>query len=274
MKLQLERPLVLFDLETTGTDVNKDRIVEISVLKVMPDGTQKSYTRRVNPQMPIPKEASDVHHITDADVANEPTFAEIAVGLANYLKGCDIAGFNSNRFDVPLLINEFNRTADVKFDTSGVKFVDVQTIYHKREPRTLSAAYRYYCGKELEGAHGAEADIKATFEVLLRQLDMYDDLPTDISGLADYTRPKSKVPEGMTAIGNTDTLCCDKSGVIYFNFGRYNGQPVEKVFAENPGMADWCCKPERTFAPEVREVFVALRDKTQQNNFKSNTKKR
>lgn len=261
MKLQLKRPLVFFDLETTGTNVYQDRIVEISVLKVMPDGTRSNYTRRVNPQVHIPEEASAVHHITDADVKDEPTFGMIAGKLARYFEGCDIAGFNSNRFDVPMLQTEFNR-AGVSFNTSGMKFIDVQTIYHKREPRNLTAAYKYYCGKDLEGAHGAEADINATFEVLLGQLAMYDDLPADVDGLAEYSAfaPASGLPDGTTAVDCQGRLVKDSNGVILFNFGRYKGQSVKKVFKENPGMADWCVNPARNFGPDLLKVFSEMKE--------------
>ena len=260
MKLKLKRPLVFFDLETTGTNVYQDRIVEISVLKVMPDGTKSNYTRRVNPQIHIPEEASAVHHITDADVKDEPPFSTIAEKLAKYFEGCDIAGFNSNRFDVPLLRTEFHR-AGVDFNTSDMKFIDVQTIYHKREPRTLVAAYKYYCGKDLAGAHAAEADINATYEVLLGQLDMYDDLPVDVEALAGYTTSTvaPNLPEGMSAVDCQGRLMKNSDGVILFNFGRYKGQPVKKVFIENPGMADWCVNPARNFSPDLLKVFKQLK---------------
>ena len=169
MKLKLTRPLVFFDLETTGTNITHDRIVEISIVKLMPDGTVVERSRRLNPEMPIPAEATAVHHITDDDVAGEPTFRQVAASLSKLLQGCDIAGFNSNRFDIPLLDQEFHR-AGVDFDLNGVRFVDVQTIYHKKEPRTLVAAYRYYCGKELEEAHSALADTRATMEVRISLL--------------------------------------------------------------------------------------------------------
>lgn len=255
MKLKLSRPLVFFDLETTGTNITDDRIVEISVLKVMPDGTRKTATTRVNPQCHIPEGASAVHHITDDDVANERTFAEIAPGLAKYLSGCDIAGFNSNRFDVPLLIAEFRR-AGIPFMTDGIRFIDVQTIYHKREPRNLTAAYKYYCGKDLEGAHAAEADIAATYEVLLGQLEMYDDLPTDVDGLSRYT---TYSPEGTTPIDATGKLYKNEHNQICFNFSKYKGHPVKEVFAENPGMAEWCCDPQRAFPSDVASILNDLR---------------
>lgn len=255
MKLKLNRPLVFFDLETTGTNISEDRIVEISVLKVMPDGTRKIATTRVNPQCHIPEGATAVHHITDQDVANERTFAEIAPGLAKYLSDCDIAGFNSNRFDVPLLIAEFQR-AGIQFSTNGMRFIDVQTIFHKREPRNLSAAYKFYCGKDLEGAHAAEADITATYEVLMGQLEMYADLPTDIEGLARYT---TYSPEGTTPLDATGKLYKNEQNQICFNFSKYKGHPVKEVFAENPGMAEWCCDPQRAFPSDVSTILHDLR---------------
>lgn len=251
MKLQLTRPLVFFDLETTGTNTYDDRIVEISVLKVAVDGTTRTFTTRVNPGIPIPAEATAVHHITNEMVAGERSFAEIAPSLANFFKGCDIAGFNSNRFDVPMLMMEFGRSG-VAFDTTGVNFVDVQTIFHKREPRTLTAAYQFYCGKDLEGAHGAEADIKATYEVLLGQLEKYDDLPTTVSELAAYT---SYLPGGMRPVDSSGKLGRNEKGEICFCFSKFKGQPVAKVFHENPGMADWCMKPERNFPKDVISIF-------------------
>ncbi len=260
MKLQLKRPLVFFDLETTGTNIYQDRIVEISVLKVMPDGSKKSYTRRVNPQVHIPEEATAVHHISDDDVKDEPTFAQIAEKLAGYFHECDIAGFNSNRFDVPLLRAEFQR-AGVIFNTANTKFIDVQTIYHKREPRNLSAAYKYYCGKELTGAHAAEADINATYEVLLGQLEMYDDLPTDVENLAEYSNfsTPSNLPAGATAVDCDGKLLKDAKGEIIFNFGRFRGESVKAVFTDNPGMADWCISPARNFSPDLVKIFKEIK---------------
>ena len=186
MRLNLKRPIVVFDLETTGVNVTTDRIVEISTVKLCPGQTEPEVkTRRLNPEMHIPEEATAVHHITDADVADCPRFKQIAKNLAKYLEGCDIAGFNSNRFDIPMLDQEFQR-ADVDFDFSKARFIDVQTIFHKKEPRNLTAAYRFYCGKELEGAHSADADTMATYEVLLAQLERYPDLPDNVDELADF----------------------------------------------------------------------------------------
>ncbi|MDD6140804.1 MAG: 3'-5' exonuclease, partial [Bacteroidales bacterium] len=186
MELKLQNPLIFFDLETTGVNASKDRIVEISYIKLMPNGTEIEKTLRINPEMHIPEEATAVHGITDADVADKPRFKDIAKELARVFEGCDIAGFNSNRFDVPLLAEEFLR-ADVEVDFSRRRFVDVQTIFHKMEQRTLSAAYKFYCGKDLNDAHTAAADTHATYEVLMGQLDRYPELQNDIKFLSDYS---------------------------------------------------------------------------------------
>ena len=185
MELKLQNPLIFFDLETTGVNASKDRIVEISYIKLMPNGTEVEKTLRINPEMHIPEEATAVHGITDADVADKPRFKDIAKELARVFEGCDIAGFNSNRFDVPLLAEEFLR-ADVDVDFSRRRFVDVQTIFHKMEQRTLSAAYKFYCGKDLDDAHSANADTRATYEVLKAQLDKYPSLQNDIDFLSKF----------------------------------------------------------------------------------------
>ena len=179
MQLNLKNPLVFFDLETTGVNIVKDRIIEISFVKVCPNGQEICKTRRINPGMPIPPESTAIHGITDEDVKDCPTFKEIAKSLAAQIKGCDLAGYNSNRFDIPLLAEEFIR-AGVDIDLNRRKFVDVQTIYHKMEQRTLAAAYKFYCNKDLNNAHTAEADTMATYEVLKAQLDRYPELQNDI----------------------------------------------------------------------------------------------
>ena len=187
MQLNLKNPIVFFDLETTGINIVKDRIVEISFVKVHPNGKEESKTRRINPEMPIPPESTAIHGITDEDVKDCPTFKEIAKSLAAQIEGCDLAGYNSNRFDIPLLAEEFLR-AGVDIDLNKRKFVDVQTIFHKMEQRTLSAAYKFYCDKSLENAHTAEADTMATYEILKAQLDRYpDDLQNDIDFLSKYS---------------------------------------------------------------------------------------
>jgi len=231
MNLNLKNPIAFIDLETTGINVAKDRIVEISIVKVSPNGTEEVKTYRVNPGMPIPAQSTAVHGISDEDVKNEPGFKEVGKTIAKYLEGCDLAGYNSNRFDFPLLAEEFLRS-DIDFDMRKRKFVDVQTIFHKMEQRTLTAAYRFYCNKELEGAHGAEADTKATYEVLKSQLDRYDKLENDIEYLADFsTQNKNADFAGM--------IIFDENGVETFNFGKNKGVAVEKVLNDQPGYYGW-----------------------------------
>ena len=249
MKLKLTRPLVFFDLETTGTNITHDRIVEISIVKLMPDGTVVERSRRLNPEMPIPAEATAVHHITDDDVAGEPTFRQVAASLSKLLQGCDIAGFNSNRFDIPLLDQEFHR-AGVDFDLNGVRFVDVQTIYHKKEPRTLVAAYRYYCGKELEEAHSALADTRATMEVLMAQLDVYDDLPVELDGLSEFANPNRNVD----LLGR---LIYDDNKREVINFGKYKGRLAEEVLASDPGYYNWIMQGD--FAQNRKNAFTRIK---------------
>jgi DNA polymerase-3 subunit epsilon len=238
MQLNLKNPIVFFDVETTGIDIVKDRIIEISLVKVMPGSDEPVVkTRRIKPVddsgnvMHIPEEATAVHHITDEDVADAPTFRQVAKSLAELIKGCDIGGFNSNRFDVPILAEEFLR-AGVSIDLKKRKFVDVQTIFHKKEQRTLSAAYKFYCDKDLEGAHSAEADTLATYEVLMAQLDRYDDLPNDIAALAEYSQ-QSRMADYAGRI-----LYDDKDREV-FGFGKYKGQSVEEVFRKEPSYYDW-----------------------------------
>lgn len=249
MKLKLDRPVMFFDLETTGTDIMHDRIVEISMIKVMPDGTDRQRTIRINPECPIPAEATAVHHITDADVANEPTFKEIAQKLAESFAGCDLAGFNSNRFDIPLLAEEFAR-AGIDFDFMTPRFIDVQTIFHKREQRTLSAAYRFYCNKDLEGAHSANADTRATYEVLMAQLDRYDDLPNDMDKLADY----SAQTRNVDLMGR---LVYDDQRREVINFGKYKGQLASDIFKRDPGYFSWIQQGD--FPSNTKRCFQAIR---------------
>ena len=249
MKLKLTRPLVFFDLETTGTSVTNARIVEISLVKLMPDGSVYEKTRRINPEMHIPEEATAIHHITDEDVAKEPTFRQVANSLSQIIAGCDIAGYNSNRFDIPLLDREFER-AGIDFDLSKSRMIDVQTIYHKKAPRTLVAAYRYYCGKELEGAHGALADTRATMEVLLAQLEKYDDVPCDISALAEYSSPNRNVD----IMGR---LIYDDKNREIINFGKYKGRVAEEVLAADPGYYSWIMQGD--FARNTKQAFTRIK---------------
>lgn len=237
MNLNLANPIVFFDLETTGVNVAKDRIVEISVLKVDVNGKEEQRTIRVNPEMPIPKQSSEIHGIYDEDVKDCPTFKGIAKELTYFIEGCDLGGYNSNRFDIPLLAEEFLR-ADVDFDMRKRKFVDVQTIFHKMEQRTLSAAYRFYCDKSLEDAHTAAADTTATYEVLKAQLDRYpENLENNIEFLSKFsTQNKNADFAGF--------IIYDEDGVELFNFGKNKGLPVMKVLKEQPGYFSWILNSE------------------------------
>ena len=248
MTLQLTKPIIFFDLETTGTNITHDRIVEISIIKVWPDGKEFEKTRRVNPEMPIPAEATAVHHITDEDVAGEPTFRQLAKGLAEIFEGSDIAGFNSNRFDVPLLLEEFHR-AGIALDITKTRFVDVQTIFHKKEQRTLSAAYRFYCDKDLEGAHSANADTRATYEVLKAQLDRYPDLPKDINGLSDYSSYSNNVDFA-------GRLVYDEKRREVINFGKYKGKLAEDVLRNDTGYYGWIMQGD--FPQNTKDAFALI----------------
>lgn len=231
MNLNLNKPLCFFDLETTGVNVASDRIVEISILKVFPNGNRESYTWRVNPEMPIPKQVSAIHGITDEMVANEPTFKELASKVYNLIKDSDLAGFNSNRFDIPLLAEELLR-AEIDFDLKKALSVDVQTIFHKMEKRTLEAAYKFYCDKTLENAHSAEADTLATFEVLMAQLERYEELENDVNFLAQFSSHK-------TFADFAGFIGFNKEGQEIFNFGKYKGTLVEEVLEKEPGYFGW-----------------------------------
>lgn len=247
--LSLKRPIVFFDLETTGTNISHDRIVEISLVKVMPDGTEIVKTRRVNPEMPIPAEATAIHHITDEDVRNEPTFRQIAKSLAHIFTGCDIAGFNSNRFDIPLLDQEFQR-ADVDFDFGKARFIDVQTIFHKKEPRNLTAAYSFYCGKNLEDAHSASADTMATYEVLKAQLVRYEDLPLDVAELSEYACQNRNVD----FVGR---LIYDDLHREVINFGKYKGRVAEEVLKADPSYYTWIMNGD--FTKNTKDAFTRIK---------------
>lgn len=251
MKLQLTRPLVFFDLETTGTNVSEDRIVQIAIVKLFPDGTHISKQRLINPERPIPAEATAVHHITDEMVTAEGvrTFRQVAHSLAQMISGCDIAGFNSNRFDVPLLDQEFER-AGVDFDFSKARFVDVQTIFHKKEPRTLEAAHKFYCGEPFEGAHDALADTEATMRVLLGQLEMYDDLPTEITALSEFANNNRNVD----LMGR---LIYDDQDREVINFGKYKGKLAEEVLAQDMGYYSWIMNGD--FPRSTKNAFTRVK---------------
>ncbi len=232
MNLKLEKPIVFFDLETTGVQIAKDRIVEISILKVFPNGNKESKTWLVNPTIPIPEETTAIHGISDEKVASEPTFKKLASEISELIHNCDLGGYNSNKFDIPLLAEEFLR-AEVDFDMKNRKTIDVQNIFHKMERRTLVAAYKFYCDKDLTDAHSAEADTTATYEVLLSQLDKYDELENNVSFLSKFSEIGGKF--------------ADIAGFIRYNkeeeeilsFGKYRGVTLKKIWNENPGYFSW-----------------------------------
>ena len=255
MELNLKRPIIFFDLETTGIDIARDRIVEISMVKVMPDGEEIVRTRRINPGMPIPAEATAIHGITDEDVKDCPLFPQIAKSLAQFIEGCDFGGFNSNRFDLPMLVEEFMR-AGVDVDFRKRKFIDVQNIFHKMEQRTLVAAYKFYCGKNLEDAHTAEADTRATYEVLMSQLDRYPELQNDVAFLSDY----SSFNKNVDFAGR---MVYDDKGVEVFNFGKYKGMPVADVLKRDPGYYSWILNSDFTLNTKAMLTKIRLREFTQ-----------
>ncbi|MBL7137494.1 MAG: 3'-5' exonuclease [Bacteroidales bacterium] len=262
MELNLTRPLAFIDLETTGIKVAADRIVEICILRAEPDGSTSIKTLRINPEMEIPWEAIAIHGITNEDVKDCPTFRQVAHDLARFLDTCDLAGYNSNHFDIPLLVEEFLRV-EVDFDLKGRRLVDVQNIFHKMEPRNLSAAYKFYCDKELINAHSAEADTVATYEILKAQLDQYKDhqikdlkgnlvtpVVNDISALSDF----SVQSRNVDLVGH---IVFNAKKVEVFNFGKHKGKPVTEVFRNEPSYYDWIMKSE--FPRSTKKVVTAIK---------------
>lgn len=250
MNLNLKNPLIFFDLETTGVNPTKDKIVEISYIKVYPNGTEESRTIRVNPGRHIPEEATAVHHITDEDIKDCPIFKDVAKEVERVFEGCDIAGFNSNKFDLPLLMEEM-LNAGVSFDISRRKFVDVQTIFHKMEQRTLSAAYKFYCKKDLENAHSANADTRATYEVLMAQLDKYPSLKNDIDFLSEFSTQQKNVDLA-------GRIVYDSNKVEVFNFGKHKGKSVEEVFKHaDPGYYAWMMQGD--FPQNTKNVITNIK---------------
>jgi DNA polymerase-3 subunit epsilon len=231
LNLKLTKPIVFFDLETTGVNIAKDRIVEMAILKVFPNGNKESKTWLVNPEIEIPEQSTAVHGITNEKVAAEPTFKELANKVNDMIAGCDLAGFNSNRFDIPLLAEELMRVG-IDFDMKDRKAIDVQVIFHKKEQRTLGAGYQFYCDKELEGAHGAEVDTNATYEILLAQVEKYGDIGNTVDALSEYST------HGERADFAGFILMNDEKQEV-FSFGKYRGRTVEEVFKENPGYNNW-----------------------------------
>jgi DNA polymerase-3 subunit epsilon len=232
MNLKLSRPLAFFDLETTGIQVGKDKIIEICVIKLEIDGIETTKIWRMNPGMPIPKQSTDIHGITNEMVANLPLFKDFSKEIYQFIKDADLSGYNSNRFDLPLLAEEFLR-ADIDFDMKNRRSIDVQSVFFKMEPRTLTAAYKFYCNKELIGAHGAEADTRATLEILIAQVDRYKDLDGDSESLAKFTQPTQANADlaGMIKF--------NEDGHEIFNFGKHKGKKVSDILTQEPGYYSW-----------------------------------
>jgi len=249
MNVQLTRPLVVFDLETTGINTQKDRIIEISMLKVFPNGDEELRTYRVNPTIPIPKDSSAIHGIFDQDVADKPTFNQLAKEIEHFLELCDFAGFNSNKFDFPLLVEEFYR-AEIDFEIDNRKFIDVQRIFHTMEPRNLSAAYKFYCDRNLENAHSAEADTIATWNILKAQLDRYDNLPKDVKGLHEHSGQSRNVDLAGRFV-------YDNNKVAVFNFGKHRGKPIEWVLEKEPSYYKWMMDGD--FPLQTKRVLTKIR---------------
>lgn len=253
MNLKLKRPIIFFDLETTGVDIINDRIVEISMVKIGVDGEKIVKTRRINPEMHIPEAATAVHGITDDDVKDEPTFKQIAKSLAAFIEGCDFGGFNSNRFDLPMLVEEFMR-AEVDVNFENRKFVDVQTIFHRKEQRTLVAAYKFYCDKDLENAHSAEADTMATYEVLESQIERYGDIGSTVEELAEFS---SNGP----LVDFAGRLSLNDKGEAIFTFGKYKGRTVVEVFAKDPSYYSWIINGDfsRYTKKKITEIRLSMK---------------
>ena len=249
--LQLTKPLAFIDLETTGVNLATDRIIEIAIVKVLPDGKRSVKRKLINPGIPIPKQSSDVHGITDEMVKDAPAFKEVAHELKQMLDGCDIGGYNSNRFDIPLLVEEFLR-ADVDFDMKGRRLLDVQNIFHKMEQRTLSAAYKFYCNKNLDGAHSAEIDASATHEILIAQLERYPDLGTSIDSVLKLIGEESIVDFARRFIL--------ENGIEIFNFGKYKGKAVADVLRNEPQYYDWMMKGD--FPQYTKQKLTEIRTRS------------
>ncbi|TND10045.1 MAG: DNA polymerase III subunit epsilon [Bacteroidetes bacterium] len=249
-RLRLFRPLAFIDLETTGTNVASDRIVEISVIRLFPDGREDQKTWRVNPTIPIPAAVVAIHNITDEDVKNEPTFKDLSKELFNYLQNCDLAGYNSNKFDIPLLAEEFLR-AEVEFDVSNRRLLDVQNIFHRMEQRTLAAAYKFYCNKEMTNAHNAAYDIRATLEVLEAQLDRYgEQLQDDVEFLSEFSSRGNPADLAGRIVFN-------EKGEEVFSFGKHSGKTVEDVFRKEPSYYNWMMDGD--FPRYTKKVITKIR---------------
>lgn len=251
MKLQLARPIAFIDLETTGVNISVDRIVELAIVKVLPDGTKQVKRKLINPLMPIPVSSSDIHGITDEMVKDAPSFKQVANEVKQFIENCDLGGYNSNRFDIPMLIEEFLRVG-IEFSVDGKKLVDVQKVFHLMEQRTLSAAYKFYCQKTLEGAHSAEVDATATWEVLEAQVEKYPQIGNTVESIVKFT--------GEDDIVDFARRFVKDKGIEVFNFGKHKGKPVVQVLKEEPQYYDWMMKGD--FAMNTKQKLTEILNRT------------
>ena len=250
MKLQLTRPIAFIDLETTGLNISIEKIIEIAIVKILPDGTKQIKRKLLNPQIPIPASSSDVHGITDAMVKDAPTFKDVANEIKQFIENCDLVGYNSNRFDIPMLIEEFLRVG-IEFTVEGKKLLDVQKVFHMMEQRTLSAAYKFYCHKLLENAHGAEVDASATWEILEAQVERYPQIGNTVESIVKFT--------GEDDIVDFARRFVKENGVEIFNFGKHKGKPVSQVLKEEPQYYDWMMKGD--FPMNTKQKLTELLNK-------------
>ena len=257
MAIKLKKSIVFFDLETTGLKISHDRIVEISALKISKDNQQESKTWRVNPTIPISKEASEIHGIYDSDVANEKTFLEIADEVYSFIKNCDLGGYNLNKFDIPLLGEEFIR-CNIHFNFDNVKSIDVQNIFHKLEQRTLAAAYQFYCNKKLENAHSAEADTKATFEILLAQIEKYQQLENNVEYLSEFSMQNGKSADLAGFIKY------NKKNEMIISFGKYKNTTLKEIWDKNPGYFSWIKNAD--FPKHTKQILEKFVNETKLNS--------
>ena len=275
MQLSLKRPIAFFDIESTGVNVSSDRIVEIAIIKVNPDQSEEVLIKRINPEIPIPLESSLIHGIYDEDIKDEPSFKEVATEVAMFLGDSDLAGYNSNKFDVPLLMEEFLR-AGVEFDIEGRSLVDVQNIFHLMEQRTLKAAYKFYCEKDLKNAHSAEADVRATYEVLKAQIEKYDGadfedkqgvvsqpVVNDVEKLHSF----SKMYDTVDFAGR---MVYNKEGVVVFNFGKHKGRPVVDIFENEPSYYAWMQQGDFPLYTKkvLKQLWTDFRNKKREESLK------
>lgn len=258
MKLNLIKPIAFFDLETTGLNISNDKIVEIAILKVSPDQKEEVFSRRINPTIPIPKESSDIHGITDEDIKDCPTFAQLAEEIKAFIGEADLAGYNSNRFDIPFLLEEFLNNG-IELEMDGRKFIDVQTIFHKMEQRTLTAAYQFYCGKDIIDAHSAEADTRATYEVLKGQLDKYPEIENNIDFLFEFTQTGKN--RKVDFVGR---LALNENEELVYNFGKHTGKTVEEIYRNEPGYHKWILDNE--FPLITKNILKKYTDKLIEKN--------